>query len=370
MKAGSYLIAAGGTAGHIHPALAVARGLREREPGCRILFAGTARGMESDVVPREGFAFSAIRAMGFPSRPSLRMARALVEYQAGKRESRELVRTFRPDVAIGTGGYVCGPVLSAAAAAGVPLVLHEQNAFPGRANRFLSRKAAVVCVSFPDSAASFPRGTRIEVTGNPVRPPFFATSRDEGRSALGLAPGQRLVLVMGGSLGARTLNQAVADIAPMLARDPAFASIRLLLSTGRDHFASLAGPLSAYPAIETRDFIRDPHLAMAAADLVICRAGAVTCAELAATGRPSVLVPYPHAAQDHQTINARAMERAGAALLVPDAEFGADRMAGTLRDLLADPDRFERMGHAARTLARTDSVDRIVDLVLEAAHGA
>ncbi len=361
------LLAAGGTSGHVHPAIAVAEALRARMPDAAILFAGTADKLESRVVPAAGFDFRSLRARGFPRRPSLDTLRAVRVLLQGRRDAIALIRAFAPDVVLGTGGYVCGPVVFAAARLGVPVVLHEQNAFPGRANRLLSRRAHTVCLSFPDSAGRFPRRVRTAMTGYPVRPAFFHADRDEARARLGLPTDAPFVLAFGGSLGARTINRAVLSL---LKEGPAPLGARFLLATGatlRDEARAEAAALPPGAALDLAEYIEEPQVAMAAADLVVGRAGAGTCAEIAALGKPSVLVPYPFAPNDHQTYNARSLADAGAAVLVPDAEFDAARLRALLGDLLTDRRRMLRMAAAAKSLAREDCADRIVDRLLEAA---
>jgi UDP-N-acetylglucosamine--N-acetylmuramyl-(pentapeptide) pyrophosphoryl-undecaprenol N-acetylglucosamine transferase len=361
-------IAAGGTSGHIHPALAVAVALRRRFPDAEVLFIGTARGLESRVVPRASFLFHPIRASGFPRKISLAALKALADLFAGRREAIRLLEDFRPDVVLGTGGYVCGPVVSAANRLGIPVVLHEQNAYPGRANRLLSRRARFVCTSFPDGEKTFPKRVPVVRTGYPVRPEFFAVDRDEARLALGIPEDARFVLALGGSLGARTINRAVLA---MLREGTAPGGARILLATGDALFAEVSaetGFLEERPdELELVSYLEEPHLQMAAADLIVCRAGAGACSEIAALGKPSVLVPYPYAANDHQTFNARFLSDVGAAVICPDGRLDGAELRRLLEGVLLDRGRCLRMAAAAKSLAREDSADRIVACLLEAA---
>jgi len=361
-------VAAGGTSGHIHPALAVAAALRRRLPDAEILFIGTARGLEATVVPRAGFPFRPIRASGFPRRLSFAVLKSLSDLAAGRREALRLIGEFRPDVVFGTGGYVCAPVVAAANRLHVPVVLHEQNAYPGRANRMMARRARFLCTSFPGFEDAWPKRANVLRTGYPVRPEFFRVDRDEARAALGIPPDARFVLAFGGSLGARTINRAILA---MLRDGPSPCGARVLLASGAAlleevsaESAFLAGRSDEFKLV---DYLVDPHLAMAAADLIVCRAGAGACSEIAALGKPSVLVPYPYAANDHQTCNARSLSDIGAAVLLPDARCDGAELRRLLDDVLSDPGRRLRMAAAAKTLACEEAADRIADLLLQAA---
>jgi UDP-N-acetylglucosamine--N-acetylmuramyl-(pentapeptide) pyrophosphoryl-undecaprenol N-acetylglucosamine transferase len=356
-----FLLAGGGTSGHITPALAIADQIRRDHPDAEIRFCGTARGLESDIVPRAGYPFTAIRARGLPTRPSPAMIKALADFLAGRRQCIRLLKDFRPNAVIGTGGYVCSPVVSAAARLKIPVLLHEQNAFPGRSNRLMAKSSQAVCISFPGTEQRFPPGTATLLTGNPVRASFFGRDRAADRQTLALAAGTPLILAVGGSLGARTLNQAILGLAIERAFPDAdgLARPRVIVSAGKQHVAAMTAAAAGKDWLEVREYIHDMDRFMSAADLIICRAGAMTCAELAALGRPSILVPYPFAAGDHQTFNARALADAGAAILCPDAEMTPDWLADSLRDLFCQPGRLAAMGCAAAGLARPDAAAAI-----------
>lgn len=353
MSALKFLLAGGGTSGHITPALAIAEQILQDHPDAEIRFCGTARGIESEIVPRAGFVFTAIRASGLPSRPSIKMIKALLDFAAGRRQCRRLLRQFRPNAVIGTGGYVCSPVVSAAASLKIPVLLHEQNAFPGRSNRLLARQAAAVCISFPGTETRFAADTPILLTGNPVRTSFFELTRESARQNLKIDPDARIILTLGGSLGARRLNQAILglDLAALFPEQ----TPHIILAAGKQHFADVSAAADGRDWLDVREYIHEIDQVMAAADLIICRAGAMTCAELTALGRPSILVPYPYAAGDHQTYNARVLADAGAALLCPDEQLQPQWLADNLRSLFADPGRLTAMGRAAAGLARPDA---------------
>lgn len=352
-----YLLAGGGTSGHVMPALAIAEQLKKEDPTAEIRFCGTDRGIEHELVGRAGYPFDIIRARGLPRRLSREMLRALADFAAGRRQSRQILQTFRPDAVIGTGGYVCSPVVAAAAGLRIPVLLHEQNAFPGRSNRLMARRSQAVCVSFPGTEKWFPAGTPVVLTGNPVRSVFFQLDRSEARKQLNLAQDALIVLATGGSLGARSINQAVVGLSPWIADASSgpLAGMHIFLVSGQRLHEETAAAAAGLAWLTVRDYLHDIQCYMAAADLLICRAGAVTSSEIAALGRASIMVPYPFAAGDHQTYNARAFADVGAALLCPDEQLQPEWLARTLVELCADPGRLARMGEAAATLARPEA---------------
>lgn len=368
MSGRRYILSGGGTSGHVNPALAVAREILRREPDAEISFFGTARGIEQDLVSRAGYAFIAIEARPLPNKPSFAAIKALTAFLRGRRQSRRLMQALRPDAVIGTGGYVCSPVVAAAASLKIPVLLHEQNAWPGRSNRLMARRSQAVCVAFPGTEKHFAKHVPVTVTGNPVLPDFFGQDRQQIRQSIHPAGERPLILAMGGSLGARTINQAILGLEPWI-RQRQLKNLprpRIILAAGKRQFDAVAAAGAAYGDwLEIRDYLHDIHRYFAAADLLICRAGALTCSEIAAAGRPSVLIPYPYAAEDHQTFNARILSEAGAALICPDGQFNAKWLSGQLTALLADPDRLTAMGRQALTLARPDAAAAIYDCLLQ-----
>ncbi|HBP37685.1 MAG TPA: undecaprenyldiphospho-muramoylpentapeptide beta-N-acetylglucosaminyltransferase, partial [Clostridiales bacterium] len=228
-----FMLAGGGTSGHINPALAIAEQIRRDCPDADIRFCGTARGLESDLVPRAGFSFTAIRARGLPNRLSKELFPALADYAAGYRQCRRLLKEFRPNAVIGTGGYVCSPVVAAASGLGIPVLLHEQNAFPGRSNRLMARRSQAVCISFPGTEKHFRTRAAITLTGNPVREAFFRQDRQTARASLEIDSQQPVILAMGGSLGARTINQAILGLDAAAIRLPDGQIPRIILAAGR-----------------------------------------------------------------------------------------------------------------------------------------
>jgi UDP-N-acetylglucosamine--N-acetylmuramyl-(pentapeptide) pyrophosphoryl-undecaprenol N-acetylglucosamine transferase len=355
------VITGGGTGGHLFPALAALDALRRRRPDAEVLFVGAVRGVEATILPRKGHAFrglavSHIMGAGLRGRLGTGLALPGVVWQA-----RGILQDFRPDVILGVGGYASVPTVVAGALLRMPIVMHEQNAYPGLANRWLGRWATAVAVSFQSAVSHFPRA-RVGVTGNPVRADIGPGDAGAARTRLGLDPGRFTVLVFGGSQGAHRLNTAVRDALPALAAGG--RSIQFVHGTGaRDHAeVQRAFREHGVPA-RVESFVEDMATAYQAADFVLCRAGAGTIFELAAVGKPALLVPYPHAANDHQRLNAEALVQAGGAWLLLDEHCDGPRIAASLQAAQDKPDQLVAMAAKARALARPDAADRIVDLL-------
>jgi UDP-N-acetylglucosamine--N-acetylmuramyl-(pentapeptide) pyrophosphoryl-undecaprenol N-acetylglucosamine transferase len=352
-------MAGGGTGGHLYPGIAVAREIRRRLPDARVSFAGTARGLEARVVPREGFELDLLRSTGLKGRSRWSRLRGLALVPMSLLDAWRIVSRRRPAVVIGVGGYSSGPVVLVAALGGIPTMVLEQNAMPGLTNRLLARWVRAAAVAYPDTLAFF-RG-RGFVTGNPVRPEFF------GRID-GARPSERFrVLVLGGSQGAHAINVAMVAAAPVLART--VRGFTLVHQTGERDLAFVRAEYAAAGVDARADAFLDPVVAeVIAADLVIGRAGATTLAELAAAARPAVLIPLPTAADDHQRRNAEVLERAGGAIVIDQTTLTGPRLAEAVQALAADLVRRARMSDAMRTLARPDAAGTIVDRVMQLAR--
>jgi UDP-N-acetylglucosamine--N-acetylmuramyl-(pentapeptide) pyrophosphoryl-undecaprenol N-acetylglucosamine transferase len=347
------VIAAGGTAGHVVPALAVADALRA--DGAQVVFVGGERA-ERTMVPAAGYELRPIAVEGLSRTNPFKAARAAARAAVAVRAARAILREVGADAVLGAGGYVAGPVGVAAVTLRVPIVLAEADSHLGLTNRLLARWAQRVCLAFPIAGRD---GERYLVTGRPVPPP--ATDRPAARARFGLADGETCVLVFGGSLGARTINDAaVAGLAG--------ADFRVLHACGTRDYAALRERLGPQPPpnYDLREFITPFGGALLACDLCVARAGG-SIFEIAAHGRPAILVPYPHASADHQTSNAQWMQRAGAAVVVPDAQLTPRRLRDEVAALLGDPARLEAMGRASAALARPDAAQRIAAEVLAAA---
>ncbi len=360
------LIAGGGTAGHVFPALAVARCLRDR--GHAVRFAGTASGPEARLVPADGFDFAEVEASPFVRKVSLRATVAPVVTVRSVGRCRGVVAAA--DVVLGMGGYVSLPVAIAALRGRRPLVLHEQNAVPGLANRSLARAARTVAVSFAEAVRGLPRRARTVVTGNPVREEILAVRTDRERLSkeaveeLDLDPARRTVLVFGGSQGALHLNRAFVDALSRIRLE----DVQFVLLAGDAHASAIRAAVGESPRRPVRvlPFLARMDLAFAVADLAVTRAGATTIAEVSACGIPSVLVPYPYATGRHQEANARALARAGGASVLLDDELDGPVLAERIEAILGDPTRLAAMASRAFTWSRPDAAESVADLVLDA----
>jgi UDP-N-acetylglucosamine--N-acetylmuramyl-(pentapeptide) pyrophosphoryl-undecaprenol N-acetylglucosamine transferase len=350
------MIAAGGTGGHIYPGIAVAKEVMRREPQSAVRFVGTARGLETRLVPQAGFELSLIESAGLKNVSLMARLRGLWLLPKSFLAARRLIREFRPDIVIGAGGYVSGPVLLMAALMKVPTLVMESNALPGWTNRRLARFVDRATVSF-EAALPYFRGKGV-VTGNPVRREFFDIP-PKGRDASRFS-----VLVFGGSQGARAINEAVVAALPLM------QSVRSRLyvthQTGEADFEKVSRGYRDAGWIENADvrrYIDDMVALFAASDLIICRAGATTSAELVAAGKAAIMIPFPFAADDHQRKNAEALEAAGAARMILQQDLTGERLASEVTRLVSAPDEVTRMEEASRKLARGDAAAATVDLM-------
>jgi UDP-N-acetylglucosamine--N-acetylmuramyl-(pentapeptide) pyrophosphoryl-undecaprenol N-acetylglucosamine transferase len=362
------VVAGGGTAGHVFPGLAVAEELRAR--GNEVEFVGTERGLEARLVPEAGFGFRTVPARPLKRELSVETLTAPVVAASAVRACRPIVRGA--DAVLGMGGYVSVSSVVAARRERVPVVLHEQNAVPGLANRALGRVARAVALSFADAQDFFPRGMRTVVTGNPVRPQIVAVATERDALAvvaardLGLERDRRTILVFGGSLGALHLDRAATGVARLLADR---GDLQVLLITGRDHLDTIRRGIPERAALLIRPvgYLDRMEEAYAVADLVVARAGATTVAELAVCGLPALLIPYPYATANHQEANARALQRAGGASLLLDDQLDAESLAARIVSLVDHEERLAVMRERSAAFGRPDAAPRLADLVLEVA---
>ncbi|MHB9022861.1 MAG: UDP-N-acetylglucosamine--N-acetylmuramyl-(pentapeptide) pyrophosphoryl-undecaprenol N-acetylglucosamine transferase [Armatimonadota bacterium] len=371
------IFAGGGTGGHLSPALAIAQTLRRKYPEAAILFIGAADRLEATKVPEAGFDFRAISVHGLAGRWDLRgllkRLRGVLEIATGTPvlQSLAIMSRFQPDVVVGTGGYVCGPVLLAARLSRRPAILVEQNEEIGVTSRLAARLVRLAAVISEESGAYFrARGVRTEVVGNPVRPAVLTATRPEGIATLGLETDRLTVSFLGGSLGSSPLNTAAAGALRNLARESWFRNgWQVVHLTGPQRGGGLTPEEVreldiTYLAFPFRD---DVHQVLAASDVVVTRAGGTFLAEIAARGLPMIIVPWSGAANDHQTRNARPFADAGAAVVIPDNELSAERLTTVLNDVLPDPAKRTAMASACRRLGRPDSAERIVGFLEELA---
>ncbi|HEY3282736.1 MAG TPA: undecaprenyldiphospho-muramoylpentapeptide beta-N-acetylglucosaminyltransferase [Armatimonadota bacterium] len=355
------IVSGGGTGGHIYPALSIAEALRRR--GAEVLFVGSEGGMEREIVPRAGWAFRGVSAAPLTGRLPLSYLVAGRNLLRGAREASALISDFRADAVVGTGGYAAASTVTAALMRRMPVVIHEQNAVPGRTNRCLGRIASRVAVTFPGTERYFPKG-RTVLTGLPIRPDMTTADDGEGRRLFGLRPDSRVLLVHGGSQGAVALNRAVLGAVADLLKS-GLEVVHLTGHRGYEEVLQTSGEL-VHQGYHPMPYTEDIRYAYACADLVLGRAGASTLAETTAWGLPMILVPYPWACSDHQTANAVAMADAGAAEWVRDRDLTPAEVVERVTRLMADDETRSRMAAASERVGRTSADERVADLVCDA----
>lgn len=365
------LFAGGGTAGHINPALAIAGYVREKEPDTQILYVGAKGGMEERLVPQAGYDFAGITISGFQRKPSLqnlkKNLKTVVHLFTSTAESKKILQQFRPDICVGTGGYVAGPVIREAMHMHIPSVIHEQNAFPGVTNKALSKNADRVMLANGDAQKYMERGARCVVTGNPVRMTVIRADRTAARRKLKL-DNRPVILSFGGSLGARKINEAVADLIADTAKTDRFQHIHAYGKYGAwfpDLLREKGVALEEHPNLDIRPYIDDMPDCLAAADLVICRAGAITLSELQAKGRAALIIPSPNVAENHQYYNAMSMVNRGAAEILEEKDLSGEALIARVQKLFADPAAIPSLAENAGKMAILDTNERIYQIIKE-----
>jgi UDP-N-acetylglucosamine--N-acetylmuramyl-(pentapeptide) pyrophosphoryl-undecaprenol N-acetylglucosamine transferase len=359
------LLAGGGTGGHVYPAIAIADALRDLCPSAVVVFAGTRDRLEARAVPQAGYALHPITVRGFQRAWTWKNLAFPVALMRGLMQSWRLTGAIAPDVVVGTGGYVAGPVGLAAWLRGIPLVVQEQNAYVGVTNRLLSPLAASIHTAFPEAQQALPND-RTRLSGNPIRPALLQADATTARMRHSLSTADTVLLVTGGSLGSAALNNALRMHHHALLE--AVPRLHLWWQTGTRYYDALSQQVETHPRLRLMEYIDRMDEAYAVADLALCRAGALTCSELLATATPAVLVPSPNVVADHQTKNARSLQQAGAAKVLPESEL-IDRLMDTLCPLLSDGERRATMATAARTHAKPDAARAIARDVLRLASG-
>ncbi len=365
MKQFKVIISGGGTGGHIFPALSIAGEIRSRMPDAVILFVGALGKMEMERVPAAGFPIVGLPVEGMPRKLSPGFFRFLWKLYRSMRKARQVIHDFKPDVVVGVGGFASGPVVRAAVRKGIPAVLQEQNSYAGVTNRLLAAKVRKICVAYLNMGRYFPE-EKIVLTGNPVRQILMApVSRPLALKEFGLTGDRPVVLIVGGSLGARTLNESVMAHLDLIGG----SHIQVIWQTGKIYYQEMMRRLkdTCPSTLKPVEFLSNMDLAYGAADLVVSRAGAGTISELCLLGKPSVLVPSPNVAEDHQTKNALALVEQDAAILVKDAE-ARDHLLEKAFALVQDKDRLARLSANSLKLARPDATARIADVILEEAE--
>lgn len=362
------IVSGGGTGGHIYPAITLIKAMQKLVDSCEILYVGTKEGLEADIIPQEGLPFRTIDIRGFARKISVANLVTLMKTVGSLWESRKIIRDFQPDIVIGTGGYVCGPILLTASLMGVPTMIQEQNVIPGITNRILSRFVDKIAVGYADAGKYFHDREKIVFTGNPIRPEVLTATRAEGFAELGLDPGKRTVLISGGSRGARSINQAMLEIHRYFAENK---TVQLLHVTGKNEYNGIVGNLmqmgidiTSTGNISIKPYLHNMPKALAIADLAIFRAGAVGLAELTALGVPAILIPYPYAAENHQELNARVMEQQGAAVVIRDCDLKGKTLLKIVKELIGDSARLAGMAQASKRLGKPEAAESIARLAI------
>ena len=360
------LVTGGGTGGHVFPAIAIADAIKKLQPDTEILFVGANGKMEMERVPKAGYAIEGLNIVGFQRSMSLQNLSFPIKLLKSLWRARNIVKRFKPDVVVGTGGYASGPVMRAAQRAGIPTLIQEQNSYAGVTNKILGRKAASVCVAYDHMEQFFPQD-KIVFTGNPVRADIvnLEGKREEGLKYYGLDPEKKTIVVIGGSLGARTLNNAMRDNVEFFEK---YDGIQVIWQCGKFYeYEYTAMETAKLPNVQCRAFIDRMDLLYAVADVVISRAGALSISELCLVGKPAVLVPSPNVAEDHQTKNALALVEKGAARLVRDAEAGEKMLQDALLILESEALAFS-LGESIRQLGRPNAAETIARTALKLAQ--
>ena len=365
------IFAGGGTAGHINPALAIAGYLKQKQPDAEILYVGNKGGMEERLVPKAGFEFKSIHVSGFSraKTPKALVANVKTVTRAVTATSacKKIIDEFQPDLCIGTGGYVSGPVLKAAVDKGIPVLIHEQNAFPGVANKMLSTKADAVMLAIADAQKYMKEGCNFVVTGNPVRPEIITADKESARCELGLDE-RPVVLSFGGSLGADRVNEACAELIARSGKDGRYQHIHAYGQYGHwfpDAVKEKGADIEKCPNLDIREYIDNMPTCLAAADIVVCRAGAITISEIQAQGKPAVFIPSPNVAENHQYHNAMALVNQKAGDIIEEKDLTGELLCEKVDNIVSDKARLEEYSKNARKMAIIDANERIYKIITD-----
>lgn len=362
------ILTGGGTGGHIYPALALAKQIKEHHEDAEILYIGSGKGLESDIVPKAGIQFKPIEISGFKRSLSFENIKTIYRFFKSVSLSKKIIREFRADAVIGTGGYVCGPVVYTAAKMGIPTLIHEQNVIPGLTNKFLSRYASRVAVSFSGSAPYFP-SNKVVVTGNPRATEVAKADPERGRSSLSLPTRKKMVLVVGGSRGARAINEAFLQAIPQLEKS---LDLHFVYVTGDVHYEKVKSVLDSMENspenISVYPFIYNMPEVLAATHLIINRAGASFLAEITSLGIPSILIPSPYVTNNHQEKNARWLEEHGASVVLLENELNADSLSEAIDKIMKNPDQLTKMRESAKKLGEPSAAENVYQEVKGLIH--
>ncbi|MBW4828905.1 MAG: undecaprenyldiphospho-muramoylpentapeptide beta-N-acetylglucosaminyltransferase [Clostridiaceae bacterium] len=360
-----FLITGGGTGGHIYPALAIANEIRDRYKDADILYVGTKKGMESELVPKEGFNFKTIRVKGFPRKISKEMFKTIKELFLGLNDAKKIIKEFQPDIVIGTGGYVCGPVVYIASKKKIPTIIHEQNAFPGITNKILSRYVDKIALSFEESKKYFKYPNKISITGNPVRKSLFLVDKDSAYKKLNVDPAIPLILSFGGSGGQKKLNDSMFHVIKENANN---SNIQILHITGKRFYEEFTKKLKEENIvikenIKILPYFFDMPEGLNVANLVVTSAGAITISEITALGIPSIIIPKSYTAENHQVYNAKALEKKGASLVILEEDLTGEKLNSSIKKLLENEEELNMMSKNSKKLGKIEAVNEIVDII-------
>lgn len=361
------VLSGGGTGGHIYPALSIAKQCKLHDADTELLYIGSTRGMEKDIVPLENIPYEAIDISGFRRKFSWHNVKTLQRFIQGARRSKALLKQFKPDIVIGTGGYVCGPVLYAAAKLGIPTLIHEQNVIPGLTNKFLSKYVESIAISFADSKSYFPKAKRVIYTGNPSATAVVHADPEKGRTSLNVPRGSKLVVLVGGSGGAKAINDAMVQMSDYLHQLP---SVHFVYVTGKAYFETTTAALqqrhASLPAnLHTVSYIHNMPEVLAATSLIVNRSGASFLAEITALGLPSILIPSPNVTNNHQHVNARLLSDEGAAILMPEQQLNGKALFAEIRKIVKDERLAQSMSQQARSMGQPDAAELVVAEMLQ-----
>ena len=355
------LISGGGTGGHVYPAIAIANAIKDKDPLVEILFVGAKGKLEMEKVPAAGYPIKGLWISGLQRKLTMRNLSFPLKLVSSLYRARKIIKDFQPDVAVGVGGYASGPILQMAAMMKIPTLIQEQNSYPGITNKILAKKVNKICVAYDGMERFFP-SDKITFTGNPVRRDLYDTpiNREEAKASFGIKNDKKTVLIFGGSLGARQINESVEGAFDMIKRQ---SEINYIWQVGKMYFDEYScGVVAALPNVTVLPFIERMDYAYAAADAVVCRAGALTISEIALINKPAVLVPSPHVAEDHQTKNAMALVSNNAALMVRDSE-AKEQMISTILELLNDDKMQRNLVDNLKKMGRPNATSEIADVI-------
>jgi len=367
------IVSGGGTGGHIYPAITLIRTIQKQVENPEILYVGTKIGLEADIIPKEGLPFKTVDIRGLERKLSINMIKTVGKAIHGVWQARRIVKQFNPDVVIGTGGFVCGPILLAASLMGIPTLIQEQNVIPGITNKFLAKFVTKIAVGYQDAIKYFPK-EKVTFTGNPIRAEVLSMNREDGLAEFGFDANKKTILISGGSRGARSMNRAMIEVHKHFASSQ---NIQLLHVTGKNEYNDIVTSVQeqGIDLQQSRNILIKPYLydmpkALALADLAIFRAGATGIAELTAKGIPSILIPYPYAAENHQEFNALSLVKRGAAVMIRDKDLTSVGLIKAIESIISEPVKLLKMATASREMGRPEAAEEIAKIViLLADHG-